>query len=75
MIFYTDVCYTVIDATGKIPTGLSDGQLHWIGSYEYCEGIAVSYNYSNNTIFGPGDYTERRQFVGKYCRLSYDIVS
>lgn len=59
----------VIDAVGKPPTGLVEGKLHWIGSYEYCEQISVQYNYTNFT------YIEPRQFMAKYCRLKFDIVS
>ncbi len=58
----------VLDAIGKFPTGLVEGKLHWIGSYEYCEQLSVQYNYTNFT------YIEPRAFLAKYCRLSFDIV-
>ena len=39
---------------GKIPTGIFDGNVHWVGQFEECENIAIQGNTS------PG-------YKGKYC--------
>ena len=59
---------SVIDAMGKLPTGISDGKIHWPGSWEYCQSQAVQYTYSVSNV------TERREYIGKYCRLRFGIV-
>lgn len=60
--------FVVIDAMGKLPPGLSEGNLYWVGQYPMCQGIAVVYN---NTESPPG---EEREFKGEYCRIAMDTI-
>ena len=48
---------------GKVPEGIVEGKLYWIGSYEYCEDTRVEY--WNNLSYVP----ERRQYEGQYSRI------
>ena len=58
----------MLDAFGKPPEGILEGQLHWPGAYDYCEEYEVEYLYN---------YTDGRQevrrFTGKYTRLNIDL--
>ena len=58
--------FLVLDALGNIPTGISLGNLHWMGAYDLCRSVSADYNYTdpqNDTIFEP------RQFQAQYCRV------
>jgi Nose resistant-to-fluoxetine protein, N-terminal domain len=56
----------------KIPTGIMEGKLSWLGSYDKCEEYSVNYNYS--TANGSQTSVEARQFQGQYCRLDIAVA-
>lgn len=64
---------TVFDASAKLPTGLTDGKLHWLGSYEMCNDITVDYTYYNSSYGITGEPVENRTFKGQYCRLDLTV--
>jgi len=45
----------------KIPTGLADGKLSWVGAYDMCESYEVD------------DINGTHHFNGQYCRLDIDV--
>lgn len=53
----------------KIESGLQEGKIHWVGSYEMCYKISPTYTYVNSTYYEPGVPVEERSLQGKYCRL------
>lgn len=54
----------VIDAMAKIPEGIVEGKLHWVGGFDFCNELKINYTYFNGTIPQP------RNFTGQYCRLA-----
>ena len=69
---YTILFYiAVLDAIGRRPTGLYEGQFHWLGSYEECTTQVI-----HHTVrVRPGllDPPENRTLRGKYARLDMPI--
>jgi len=51
----------VIDAMAKIPTGLADGKLTWVGAYDMCLSYEVD------------EINGTHHFDGQYCRLDIDV--
>jgi hypothetical protein len=58
----------VIDAMAKIPSGILEGKLSWVGAYDMCEAHSVNYTYVNDS-----QAYEIRQFDGLYCRLDIAV--
>ena len=52
-------CVTVLDATGKPPSGLLQGALTWPGLYTQCRDIRVP--------AAPGTASTEAEFGGQYC--------
>ena len=46
----------MLDAVAKVPAGISQGQINWLGSYKICNDIHFQ---SNNSASPP--------IKGKYC--------
>lgn len=53
---------TVIDAMGKIPEGIAEGKLHFVGAFDMCNAFKIDYVYQPDN--------SSRQFDGQYCRLN-----
>ena len=53
----------VVDVMAKPPTAILGGQLQWVGGYEMCNKISVTY--------APDKHLENdtRSFGGRYCRV------
>lgn len=58
----------------KVPTGLAEGRLHWIGGFAMCASIDTTYTYVNNTFFEEGIPLGERHVAGQYCRLMLGLV-
>jgi len=54
---------SVIDAMGKIPEGIADGKLHFVGSFDMCNNFVIE------NVSLP-DSNKEINFNGQYCRLS-----
>ena len=54
---------------GKIPHGIMEGGLHWIGAYDYCQETRVNYTYNASHV------TEERDFRGQYARLDLSLYA
>ena len=48
---------------GKIPEGIPEGKLYWIGSPEYCEETHAEYNTSDGGL--------TRQYDAQFTRLHF----
>jgi hypothetical protein len=35
---------TWVDSIGKMPSGISDGNYHWLGDYEQCQRLKKFFN-------------------------------
>lgn len=72
--------FIVFDAIFKIPTGISEGKLHWMGSYEQCLDGEMNFShwtYKINNILNPifgqplvETTNKTSKFNGKYCRVT-----
>ena len=52
----------------KIPEGLSEGKLSWVGAYDMCLSLTdLSYNVTSRVT---GEVVESNSFDGQYCRIS-----
>ena len=60
---------TVLDALGKLPSGLLMGHLYWVGAYEECMAVRADYNYTDNLHNSSDLFVEPRHFSGRYCRV------
>lgn len=49
-----------MDATGKVPTGLLQGNLNWLGSFSECLAIRAN------------GQDEQEAFRGQYCTLTFE---
>ncbi|XP_029656584.2 nose resistant to fluoxetine protein 6 [Octopus sinensis] len=58
----------MLDSFGKFPTGIMQGNIHMVGSYEECRAVKVAI---------PGNYTGHpalyRPFGPKYCQLIFQV--
>ena len=59
----------VIDAMFKIPEGIPEGKLHWIGAFEYCHDTHVEYTYNVSGV------AEAREYDGQYTRLDLTLYA
>lgn len=53
----------MLDATAKIPSGLLNGNINWVGNYKQCNAVSQS----NLTLDGINILPELR---GRYCRAN-----
>ena len=51
--------FTVVDAMGKLPSGVTKGNVAWLGDYDLCTGIK---EYTDNT-------SQTVSFQGQYCAI------
>jgi hypothetical protein len=51
----------VLDATAKIPSGISYANINWLGNYKLCKSV-----YKENIKIGP---LKLDPLKGKYCRV------
>lgn len=61
-IFYNSFCFAVLDASGKIPSGILEGTVLDFGSYDECLKIKV---------VDSSRYSSGEQFRGRYCMVGY----
>ena len=59
---------TVLDATGKPPIGLTQGNLNWVGQLDQCKLITV-----NRTNFMTGQLLQENAFHGSYCDMDLSV--
>lgn len=57
---------SVLDAAGKLPVGLFQGNLNWIGQYDQCNLISAN---RSNPITGEYEIP----FNGSYCDIKMQI--
>src|SRR5688572_16392014 len=50
----------------KIPEGIVEGKLHWVGGFDFCLEQKINYTYYEAN----GSVPEPRNFTGQYCRLA-----
>ena len=58
--------FLVIDAMGKPASGIMDGHLVWLGSYDECVAIEATVNISGAVT---------HPYKGRYCKPSFKIGS
>ena len=58
--------FSVIDAMGKPASGIMDGHLVWLGSYDECVAIEATVN-TSGAVTHP--------YKGRYCKPSFKIGS
>ena len=58
--------FSVIDGMGKPASGIMDGHLVWLGSYDECVAIEATVN-NSGAITHP--------YKGRYCKPSFKIGS
>ena len=51
--------FTVVDAAGKIGSGILDGNIGWVGSYDECLDVTATKANQNNVT--------EVMFTGQYC--------
>ena len=56
--------FPVLDAMGKPSSGLMDGSLKWLGSYDECFAVEAKINVS-------GEVTS--PFTGRYCSADFSL--
>lgn len=57
----------VIDAMAKLPEGIVEGKLHWVGGFDFCLEQKINYTY---VAAENGSIPQARNFIGQYCRLA-----
>lgn len=62
------LCFTVLDATGKPPIGLFQGNLNWIGQYDQCYRIQA-----DRSNISTQETIEKNVFQGSYCDIQMDV--
>lgn len=69
LIFHSLCVNAVLDATGKLPPGVLQGNFNWLGSYDQCVKISAELPvYKNGTQIGTD-----KAFGGRYCSASIPI--
>ena len=56
--------YKVLDAMGKPPSGVLNGDVKWLGSYDECLAVEASVNIS-------GEMTS--PYKGQYCSATFTV--
>ena len=54
--------WTFFDAHGKIPEGIAEGKLHFVGGHDECNAAEVEWETDVRGV------NETRVFGGRYCR-------
>ncbi|CAD5115225.1 DgyrCDS4218, partial [Dimorphilus gyrociliatus] len=58
----------LIDALFKLPTGIMEGKLHWMGSYDLC--LDTEMKFKHWSISGAISQNEpKKSYKGRYCRV------
>ncbi|XP_067658164.1 uncharacterized protein [Haliotis asinina] len=63
----------MLDSYGKLPSGIYEKHLHWLGSPDECRGIHAQM--SAGVILGNTTLTSPFDFKGKYCRAEFHHLS
>ena len=66
--------FTVLDAFGKLPSGLAQGDLQWLGAYDECRSIKQTYIQRNVTETMQGKYCMTAIGTPKSVSLSHKII-
>jgi hypothetical protein len=56
-----------LDATGKIPSGILNGNIYWMGEYDECV------NSTATIMTGPNSSVPSHPFNGQYCKLGIPL--
>lgn len=54
----------MFDSLFKLPTGLMEGKLHWMGSYDLCNDLEMKFRHWSVNETGA-----RKSYKGRYCRV------
>ena len=74
-VFHTcDAMFTVLDAFGKLPSGLAQGDLQWLGAYDECRSIKQTYIQRNVTETMQGKYCMTAIGTPKSVSLNQTII-
>ena len=57
----------VIDAVGKLPAGLINGDILWVGDYDECVNITAT------VYVGPNQTEPTHPFKGRYCKAGIPL--
>lgn len=66
--------FSVLDATGKPPSGLLLGNLQWLGQYGECMGVSSADTALNSSAFFHLDHAQKT-IKGHYCTIDIGNVS
>ncbi|KAK3604479.1 hypothetical protein CHS0354_019072 [Potamilus streckersoni] len=71
LLYGSDWAVNIFDAIGKPTTGIRQGVMHFIGTYDQCMNVKAKLNVG--LPLGPDNNTIDRQFGTKYCRATFPL--
>ncbi|XP_013412610.1 nose resistant to fluoxetine protein 6-like [Lingula anatina] len=64
----------MLDATGKMGSGMLDGNTRWYGSYSECNKVQASLHYNDSAGFNSSQSFEvKDSFEGQYCTAKFSV--